>query len=371
MSSTLSDVQALYGTMQDTWAKSQAHVITHVVFLVVVFGICGATIPDVNLVPIDPNQISGNEWYKLAKDTGIVYVAFVLPLVILAAYSALLRIAGQLLVTFSMLISIPSSRANQYRLLTPGILEPIALTLEKSDFYLSDLQNKASGLVLKYQSQNSEQWDNLQQAVSKLTKNAQVYLGDFLFFLLIWITIFKLVPRASWIQTNQESFWRVALILSGLAWFAWFRVSRAITILPSMLLMYASAMIQTDPDMKNTLEVPDEKRDSIREKVKELLRKEEERADSYPSLLRFIRYKTRFHIRAAKHEEVKKERGFPFSSLYRNGARFSWDTERHTQYEMRWLSGYFAYLYYRLHIRLVGFSRALWQLARYIITGAP
>ena len=84
--STLSDVQALYGTVQDTWAKSQAHVIAHVVLAVVVFGICGATIPDINLAPIDPKQISGNEWYKLAKDTGIVYVAFVLPLVILAAY---------------------------------------------------------------------------------------------------------------------------------------------------------------------------------------------------------------------------------------------------------------------------------------------
>jgi hypothetical protein len=59
--------------------KEPSAVITHVVLALVVFGICGATIPDVNLAPIDPKPISENEWYKLAKDTGIVYVAFVLP----------------------------------------------------------------------------------------------------------------------------------------------------------------------------------------------------------------------------------------------------------------------------------------------------
>lgn len=370
--STLSDVQALYGTVQDTWSKSRAHVIAHVVLAVVVFGICGATVPDINLAPIDLKLLlSENEWYKLAKDTGIIYVALVLPLVILAAYGALLRTTGQFLVSLSILISPPSAHANQYRLLAPGSLEPIALTLAKSDFSLSDLQNKASELMLRYQSQKNEQWDNFQQSISKLTKNAQVYLGDFLLFLLLWITLFNLLPHSSWIQTNEACFWRVALVLSGLAWFAWFRVSRTIAVLPSLLLIYVSAMIQADPDIKNALEVSDEKRDSVRKRLEELLRKEEEREDSYPSLLEFIRYKAGFHRRAAEDAEARKERGFPFPSLYKNGARFSWDEKLHTRYDRRWLSGYFAYLYYRLHIRLVRFAKAIWQLARYIITGAP
>ena len=369
--STLSDVQALYGTVQDTWAKSQAHVIAHVVLALTIFGICGATIPDLNLAPINPEQISKNEWYKLAKDTGIVYLAFVLPFVILAAYGALLRTAGQFLVSLSMLISPPASRENQYRHLAPRTLEPIALMLEKSDFSLSDIQNKASGMMLRYQSQKNEQWDNFQQSISKLTKNSQVYLGDFLLFLLLWIALFTLLPHASWIQTNEACFRRVALVLLGLAWFAWFRVSRAISFLPSLLLMYVSSMIQADPEMKSALEAPDERRNSVRERLEELLRKEEERADSLPSLLEFIRYKTGFQKRAVKDEDWKVKRGFPFRALFEKGARFSWDKERHTEYERKWLFGYFAYLYYRLHIRLVSLARTLWQLARYIITGAP
>jgi hypothetical protein len=250
-------------------------------------------------------------------------VSFVLPLVILAAYSALLRTTGQLLVSILMLISPRSSRANQYRLLTPGTLEPIALTLEKSDFYLSDLQSKASGLALRYQSQKNGQWDNFQQSISNLTKNAQVYLGDFLLFLLLWVTLFNLLPQASWIQTNEACFWPVALVLSALAWFAWFRVSRAIAVLPSLLLMYASTMIRGGPDMRTVLEVPEEKRDNVRERLEELLRKEQERADSHLSLLEFIRYKTGFHRRAAEDEEARRDRGLPFPSLYENGARFS------------------------------------------------
>jgi hypothetical protein len=114
--SILSDVQALYGSVHSTWAKSQAHVIAHFVLAGVVFGICGATIPDVAVAPIDPKQLSDNEWFKLAKDTGIVYVLFVAPIVLLAAYGAFLRAGGQMFVTIIMLMFPPSSHRNQYRL---------------------------------------------------------------------------------------------------------------------------------------------------------------------------------------------------------------------------------------------------------------
>jgi len=48
--STLSDVQALYGNVRGTWAKSQADVIAHLVLAAVVFWICGATMSSVPLV---------------------------------------------------------------------------------------------------------------------------------------------------------------------------------------------------------------------------------------------------------------------------------------------------------------------------------
>ena len=92
--STLSDVQALYGSVQDTWTKSRAYVVAHVVFAGVVFVICGVTIPEVAVPPIDPKQVSANGWFTLANDTGIVYALLVVPLLLLAAYAALLRVGG-------------------------------------------------------------------------------------------------------------------------------------------------------------------------------------------------------------------------------------------------------------------------------------
>ena len=70
--STLTDVQALYGSMQNARTKSQAHVISHFFLILVVFAIFGVTIPDVAIASINPKQISSSEWFKIAKDTGII-----------------------------------------------------------------------------------------------------------------------------------------------------------------------------------------------------------------------------------------------------------------------------------------------------------
>jgi len=151
-----------------------------------------------------------------------------------------------------------------------------------------------------------------------------------------------------------------------LAWFAWFRVSRAIAIVPSMLLMYVSMMIRADPDMRAMLDVSEEKRDSIRRKLDDKLREAQERADSYPSPLGFIKYKLGF---VGKH--IKQDLGLPFPSLYAKGRDFASHKATHAEYDSEWLAGYFAYLYYRLHKRLSFLAEAIWQLVRFVVTGAP
>jgi hypothetical protein len=273
-----------------------------------------------------------------------------------------------------MFILPPLSHRNKYRILTPTMLEPIALIIDKNDFSLSDLQNKATELAIKYQSLKNEQLKSFQESTSKLTKNAQIYLADFLFFIFVWIAIFKFLPNSSWVQANGNHFWPVLIILSLLVWFAWFRVSRAIASMTSLLLMYVSSMILTDPDMKTILEGASEKHNKIREKLEELLRKERQYADSRPSLLEFIRYKTNLRRKTNKipeGEEKKKNRGWPFPTLYERGLRFSWDKESYTHFDNGWISGYIVYLYYRLYERLSSVARAVWQLVRYIVTGAP
>lgn len=129
-------------------------------------------------------------------------------------------------------------------------------------------------------------------------------------------------------------------------------------------------MVRTDPDMETVLEVSEEKRDNVRHRLEELLRKERENADSRPSLLKFIRYKAGL-LGRTESEEAKHARGRPFPLIYKTGHRFSCDRECYTQYDRQWVAGYAAYLYYRLHKRLFNLARAVWQLARYIVTGSP
>jgi hypothetical protein len=320
---------------------------------------------------LDPTKISDNEWFKLAKDTGIIYVSFVLPVVVVAAYGAVLRTAGQLLVAILMSISPTASRRNQYRLVSPWVLEPLALTLGKADFRLGDLLAKSAELSLKYQSKKDALWDAYQQSLSDLTKNAQIYLGDFLFFLLLWIALFRLMPQAAWVHENEPRFWPVALVLFGLALFGWFRVSRAIAVLPSLHLIYVSTMVRADPDMKSFLDVAESEREKVREKLEELLRKDREDADSRPSLLAFLKYRFGLRQVTATEEEARRDRGLPFRSLYQEGLRFSRDDKKHSDYDNHWVAGYVAYLYYGFHRRLTQLAKALWQLARYLVTGAP
>ena len=369
--STLSDVQTLYGSVQGTWAKSQADVIAHVVLAAVVFWIWDATMPEISVPTVDPKQIAGNEWFKLAKETGVIYVLFIIPFVLLAVYGALLRTGGHLFVAALMLVVASSTRQrNEQRLLSASTLEPLALTIDKKDFDLDDLRSKANVLALKYAAQKNSQWESFQESMNKLPKNSQVYLGDFLLFLLFWIVLFRFFPDNAWVQANDTRYWPVAISLAVLAWFAWFRVSRAIAVLPSLFLMYTALMIHADPDLRSDLDASEEKRESVRERLTELLRKERQKADFGPSLFNFIRHRTGLRTSNSENDTFER-RGWPFHSFYENGFRFSYDSARSSLDDDRWLTQYAAYMYYRLHRRLSALGRAAWQLGRYIVTGSP
>jgi hypothetical protein len=336
-----------------------------------IFVICRATLPQVTFPSINAKLVTENEWFKLAKETGLIYAALVLPIVVVAIYGALLRFAGRVLVAMLLVMFPPSPRRKQFRLLSSAALEPLALTLKKSDFDMTDLVNQSTNFFLKYQSKKTEAWENYQKSIEALTKNAQIYLGDFLLFAVLWGVLFMFGSHAAWIEANQSHFWPVALMLLGLAWFAWFRVSRAVAIVPSLLLIFVSAMLRIDPDVAPLLDVPDKDRDQVRRKLEVLLQKEREAEHRGPSLYRFLSTRFGFSRPDTTAESSGRPRGLPFPSLYKRGSRFAWDKAQYERYNEQWLPDYIAFLYYRLHTRLSNFARTLGQLIRYIVTGAP
>jgi hypothetical protein len=357
--------------VRGTWTKSRAHIISHVLLALVLFVICRATFPEVTIPSVDAKTLTENDWFKLAKDTGLIYAVLLVPIVAVAIYGACLRLVGRMLVAVAFLIFPPSSRRSPFRLLTNEALEPLALTLKKDDFDWTDLGNRAAELVLKYQSKKSEAWENYQSSIERLTKNAQVYLGDLLVFALFWICLFLFAPLVPWVQQNRGHFWSVVFILLALAWIAWFRVARAVAVVPSLLLIFVSTMVRTDPDMAPLLDVNLETRDRLRNKLDQLLRENKNAADFGPSLRGFVTHRLGLLRSNDNSKSSTRRKGFPFRAVYQRGSRFSWDRKQYEQYDDQWIMGYLSYLYYRFHYRVSNFVRTLGQLIRYIVTGAP
>jgi len=130
-------------------------------------------------------------------------------------------------------------------------------------------------------------------------------------------------------------------------------------------------MMRADPDMASVLEVPEEIRNRVRQRLDDLLQEEQKRADYRPSLRRFLCFRIGFQQAPNHASHSEAARGLPFPALYERGRRFSWNAERNQCYDTEWLSEYASYLYYRLYERVSHFTRSLWLLVRHIITGVP
>lgn len=368
--SILSDVQDLYGSAQSTWAKSQAHVFSHIVLVIVLFLVCGVTVPEIQVPKIGAAQIADNAWFKLAKDTGIIYVCLVIPIVLAAAYGGLLRIVGQWLTALLALLRPPNTRLIEPRIVNVSVLEPLALVLEKRDFEIHDLVNESGTLAMRYQSKKSEQWEQYQRGLSNLTKNSSIYLGDFLVFLVGWVLVFHFFPQWTWVHQNRSKYWPVLVILFALSWFVWFRVSRVLAIMPSLFLVYVSALVRTDPDMAARLEPSEDTRTAVYERLEKLLRDEQVRNNQVPSLHKYLAHRLGMgnSSRIGTSDEF---RGWPLHSVYVTGRRFAWDDKQVSNYDDEWLKRYWAYLYFKIYDRIEIIGKLIFSLIRRIVTGTP
>ncbi len=370
--SIFSDVQHLYGGLHSVWQKSQAHVFSHLGLALVVFGICGATLPVPALPSVRADRIMEDKWFQLAKDVGVVYVAFLVPVILIVVYAAVLRILGQLLLTITMLVFPPRADRSRYRLLNSWILEPLALLAAKEDFELGDLFEKASQFAEKYQSRRRDEWRAYEESLASTSRNTTIYLSDVLVFLAGWIMLYSLAPRSPFVAANPDRFWPVTLTVTAFGWLLWFRVSRAVAAIPALRLLAVCAAVRADPEMAGVMKAPEDVRDRVRSRIDKLLGDHARWLDQKPSLLRYLASRLGFPDRTTSDSSKgRRVWGRPFPSLYERGSRFSWDEESNRKYDQAWLRGYGAYVYYRLHGRLTHLGKVVVELVRYLVTGVP
>ena len=184
--------------------------------IIIVFVLFGATLPHIGVPALSPNVLLNNGWYKLAKETGIIYVSLLIPMLMVAGYASFVSTVSRFLVGMAMAFLPPLPKPNYFRIANSWMLEPLAILLKKEEFGLIDLALKSSELVMRYQSMKNDVWENYQRSIYEVGKNSQIYLGDFLFFFLGWNLLFSLARYSSWLQDNYFLRYRVSLILFAL-----------------------------------------------------------------------------------------------------------------------------------------------------------
>jgi hypothetical protein len=413
---SLLNIDQLYGSLQSTWDKIRADVFSHFLLFLVLFGLVGVTVPTMSLPKISAQQLMGNDWFELAKETNLLFLVPIAAIVLIVLYGALLRIFSRFLVTLVAFVFLPQDyRPLLEKEIGKDHLLTIALTLDKDDFTLDDIFQRMGELLLLYTTKRKEEVQTYQKNIGKLSKNAYVYAGNASTFLVAWILLFVLLPNGSeWKLDNQHLFWPVTLLLMGAVVWTWMRTRRALFKTPILQIIYVSLLLRSDPDMKSDISQSNERYSQIWERLEKLLSDEEEkqqRSSQGPSLIEFLRYyfsETRSGVEDEKAPRKKPARlrdrfeGFPFSSLYWMGHSFERsnaedplfekdDAERPLsgkavvkfplfrnykaepqKYAGAWLVGYIAYLYYRIHIRSISFLRRMWQfLLFYLRGGAP
>ena len=142
-------------------------------------------------------------------------------------------------------------------------------------------------------------------------------------------------------------------------------------VIPSMLLMFVSTMIRTDPDMAGLLESSAEDRNAIRLRLQKLLSDEQKLAEQEPSLRRFIWHHLGFSQKLDADPTRKTLSGWPLQLVYQQGSGFSYDEEKRGEYDGEWVENYLAYLYYRFWNRASSIAITVLRLARYVVTGTP
>jgi hypothetical protein len=137
--SAISDVQELYSGLQGTWGKSREHIFAHFVFIFIVFGLFGANIPRLSLPPLNPTDLTENGWFKIAKDTGLIYVTLLIPVGLVAGYASLIRSTGRLMVGIAMAVVPPMFHEIYFSRSNIMLAEPLAILTKKDDFTFTDI----------------------------------------------------------------------------------------------------------------------------------------------------------------------------------------------------------------------------------------
>jgi hypothetical protein len=367
--SAFSDVQELFGGLRTTWSESQGHIVSHAICTSMIFGLVGVTVPHVNLPNVSAKDIMDNDWYQLARGTGLIYLSVIIPLILLSVYLAILRFLGRFIVVILTLLFY--SPTPKFLRLTAFDLTPVALTLEKS-FTLYDVWEKAESLSAFLGAQKSEIWESHQKFSGLLLRNRTQYLEDFGAFFIAWVVIFNVASHAEWTQANHKHFWIVVFALFALIVLSWLRVQSALELTKQTRFYALRAAIRSIEGLNKQTDRDGERR--VEERLQMLLEEEDVNWSRTFSIGRYFLWRIRMGGKGPNTAPVDRDvirmraSGRPFAELYRIGQDLAVTSKEAFRTKIT-VAELAAYFYYGLHNRIKLVGKTAWSAIRYIIIG--
>jgi hypothetical protein len=365
--SLVSDVEAAFTTAQSTWSTNRSHAIAHILLGFIIFFVYGATYPDISPPQIDPNYIMESDWYKLAKDTGAIYLAFIIPIICIAAYISLFNYASNFIgLTLS---SFSTYYVSYMRTKDYSALLTIASSMKNDKFDASDLQAQIWRLYDKY-SRSKDFSPYLLTYPSQY--DSRIYFGDFTLFVIVWVILFTYMRDYDWVSSNENIFLPVLLTLIVLVFLSWLRLSTLIGNANRQSLYFVVRGIQGDPEMSFISEMGEDKEMAISKRLISIVKTYEEYDNrKTPSLTRFIVCSLFSKDTLEGIRELANDMYSPYKNSYGMGRKFSSDADMNTKYDDNWLIWYVSYIHYRIHVWLATSARNLFNFIWQLITGAP
>jgi len=350
---------AFFTAISETWEKIHADIISHVVAFILVFYIGGTAFPRITLPLINPQIILDNSWFHLAKEMNLLFLGPIFILVLIVAYVAILHALGQVALRLFSSSGVDNVLNHILNEANKPSFEFLALSLGKEDFTINQVMQKFLDLTLKYQIEAKEDFKTFTKRFIATNIAATIYVKNALAFIVAWVAIFLFLPKTTvWIIENEKHFWPVFILLFIFYLVAKIRLN--IIDRKSFLFQLATIVIfmKKDKDYVNLQNESDQKRDSIKQRLNEIL--SDYKRFRRPSLTRYFLNKLYRKTRLAFIHTPKfflKLKGIS-NLFYNTGEKFQM---AHDGMDRKWIEGYIAYRYYKLCI--------LSKLLKFKITG--
>lgn len=366
---SLKDIASIPDTISSLYEKVKSDLISHI-FLYVVLLYLGFDVSGFYFFTFDAAKIVEDPSLKLLKETGLIFLVPVIPVLMLIVYIGLLRALGGFIVNISGIIWAPSKYKTEppNNAIVNRALTYTAFTMKKREVRLEEVFNQIGLLFQRYQFKYSDEFNNFQKSMP--TRNASIYLQNASVFLVAWIVAFAFCSESCLENFHiSDQFWKGFCILSVYWLFCMIRLRRFMIFSSILAFQFVNNMLFRDEDYREQVDMCRQKGKHVFYKIKE---EREKNIEKIRGLVELILDKLS-HKADVKEKRRKAKRGWPMPGIYTKGYDFYYNKDEKERGDgLEWIIGYLCHAYWVFYVRIIdGLGKRFRRLVIFIFGPLP